>query len=82
MQYRPSQPDAARLDFATVAAYEETTSQGGPYHQRFAKRRQAFEDRIAATGGKVKDAYFVMQESREPPVVYSAGGECAMSSAM
>ena len=46
------------------------------------KRRQAFEDRIAAMGGKVKDAYFVMQESREPPVVYSAGGECAMSSAM
>ena len=58
MQYRPSQPDAARLDFATVAAYEETTSRG-----RGAAR---IEDRIAAMGGKVKDAYFVMQESREP----------------
>jgi hypothetical protein len=85
VRYRPSPPDAARLDFATVAAYEETTSRGRGWPTRksgtchinlltLAKwtdegirnikdsptRRQAFEDRITAMGGTVKDAYLVM----------------------
>src|SRR6266851_10334243 len=76
MQYRPSQPDAARLDFATVAAYEEILPVGGgrPVPSKIRQAPSGLRRPDRRNGREGEGRLFRDAGIPRTPVVYSAGG--------